>query len=157
MILFRKLLIALGLIGFAPEGTLGASPTAMANSPEAALLALENAYQSRDIEAAVAIKDFVAEAKLMAGELGAADEEIIKSLAETLELSFRADINENGFPNFLGLICSVREKHVRSDGIVALDEVCKDSSGNVISQQIMLASNSQGGWRIVGLDNSQTQ
>ena len=127
-------------------------------SPESALHALENAYRNRDIEAAVTLKDFVSEARLMMAQLGddkAADEEIQKSVAETLELSYRVDIQENGFPDFSKLECTVVAKELREPQMMALDEVCKDLSGNIVSRQVILASKSEVGWRIIGLDDSQ--
>lgn len=118
--MLRKRLLELGLVDAAEPGVSSENPAA---SPEATLSALEDAYRNRDIESAIALKDFLTEAKFMLTELGGdtlADAEILKSMAETLEPSFRADIEENGFPDFIRLECSAVSKHLREPEIVAL-------------------------------------
>ena len=105
--MFRKWLLTLGIFGSTEPVQSAEDPSI---SPESALHGLENAYRRSDIEAAVALKDFVSEARLMMAQLGddtTADQEMLKSVAETLELSFRVDIQENGFPDFSKLECSV--------------------------------------------------
>jgi hypothetical protein len=73
------------------------------STPEGAIKALEAAYISKDIEAAVAAKDFNEEARLMMVRLHpqyANDSEILSKTAEALELSFRKQMREKGFPDF---------------------------------------------------------
>lgn len=155
--MLRKWLLTLGIVGATQQHFIGFSKAEAGDTPEAALLALENAYRNKDLDAAIRWKDFNTEARLMAKQLGGAtgiDEDIVKSLAETLELSFRADIQENGFPNFSDMKCTVTANVEREPGIVALDEVCVDSSGNAY-RQVLLASKNQNGWRIVGIESPQ--
>jgi hypothetical protein len=126
----------------------------MPTSPEAALSALEDAYRDRDIEAAVALKDFFTEAQLMLGQLPAGqlsgDAEILAQTAEILELSFRKEIRDNGFPKFSGLYCRVVDKKTNADGLVHLTEECRNL-GIILSRQYLIASFREGKWRIVGL------
>src|ERR1041385_6021697 len=61
--------------------------------PEGAILCLEDAYRRKDIEAAVAAKDFKTEARLMLqrGELkDVIDERLIEKTANILLASYRA-------------------------------------------------------------------
>lgn len=126
----------------------------MPSSPEAALSALEDAYRNHDIEAAVALKDFFTEAQLMLGQLPTGqlsdDAEILAQTAEILELSFRKEIQDNGFPKFSGVHCRVVDKKTNTDGLVHLTEECGDL-GTLSSRQYLIASFREGKWRIVGL------
>ena len=62
-------------------------------TPEGAILCLEDAYRQRDIEAAVAAKDFKTEARLLLQKTGFKDfidDEMVAKTAQALELGFRA-------------------------------------------------------------------
>src|SRR4029453_7472664 len=79
-------------------------------TPQNAIRSLEAAYINKDIEAAVAAKDFTEEARLMLQNMDPAfaeDPEMLKKTAELLELSFRKQMTEVGFPDFSGLTCSL--------------------------------------------------
>lgn len=129
-------------------------------APQEALAALERAYLQKDVEAAVAAKDFVAEARQMLKELSdgmdedaaesAEDQEIIDSLAETLELSFRVSVQEDGFPDFAGLICNSEILQSISEELVILRETCRYPDGGVSTQDLYAAKRADG-WRIAGL------
>lgn len=72
-------------------------------TPEGAILSIENAYIEKNLEKAINCKNFKKEAELMLKENieeKIIDNEIIQKTAETLELSFRKDIKKNGFPKF---------------------------------------------------------
>src|SRR5690348_17740688 len=61
-------------------------------TPEGAILCLEDAYRKRDIDAAVAAKDFKTEARLMLEKTDfkiCINDETVAKTAEVLELSFR--------------------------------------------------------------------
>ncbi len=139
----------------AKTGFAGGFPT-----PQEALTALEQAYLAKDIEAAVAAKDFVAEARQMLKRLSdgmnedaaqsAEDQEMIDSLAETLELSFRVSVQEDGFPDFAGLICNSEIVQPISEELVILRETCKYPDGGASTQDLYAAKRADG-WRIAGL------
>ena len=123
-------------------------------TPEKALLALEDAYRNQDIEAAIAATDFPAAAQLSfkgLNEMASKDSEIFKQMVDILELSFRKDIADNGYPNFTGAICEVSDKKMRSDETAALYESCKFANG-ATSEQVLLAHRKEDGWRIIGLE-----
>lgn len=133
------------------------APTSMAadlSSPERALKALEDAYVRKDIEAAVAAKDFQFEARAMLGALknlpGPPDDQLVQQAAEVLELSFRQQMKTSGFPAFAGLQCGVvRKKQLRAD-LVQLVEECIFPDGGK-STGTLHAARSAAGWRIVVL------
>lgn len=74
-------------------------------TPEGAILCLEDAYRRRDIEAAIAAKDFRTEARLMLQKTGFKDhidDEMIVKTAEMLMESFRSHTTAS-WPDFEGL------------------------------------------------------
>ena len=140
-----------GLIGAVPSQGETISEFMSASD---ALRGLEEAYKQGDIEKAVAAKDFVEEARVMLGDLappiGTMESALIE-WAEILELSFRKDIRENGFPDFISSDCKITREEIRNNGIVALFETCK-FRGGVVSSQVLIAKHTTAGWRIIGLE-----
>jgi hypothetical protein len=122
-------------------------------SPESALASLETAYQEKDIEAAVAAKNFVAEARMMLQTINAkmaSDDSVVAKTAETLELAFRQEIRDNGFPDFEGLKCSVANRVEVASDVVKLTEVCLYPDGGKSRQELFVAKNGSS-WGVAGL------
>ena len=103
------------------------------DSPEAAVQRLEAAYRAKDIEAAVYAKDFVSEARLMlqkiagakpGGEDFSGNPEILRQTAETLELSFRKNIERDGFPDFSEVRCSFEPNEPVHTDLVIVHRTC---------------------------------
>lgn len=123
------------------------------STPEAAVLSLEEAYRARDVNAAVKCKDFRTEAVLMLQKVSpelAGDEEIITQTTEVLELGFRAEMKDEGFPDFTGVTSTFKDKKPfrgRSD-IVELTETCVDGRGSATTNQLVVAK-TEPGWRVV--------
>jgi hypothetical protein len=151
-----KFILVLGVVLLTSESTYSSAY----NTPQGALSALEAAYMNKDIEAAVAAKDFFAEARQMlgnlvvkAGEDGqpiSEDVETLNTTAEVLELSFRKDIQENGFPDFSGIQCESVIHQTIAEDLVILRETCQFQDGGS-SVQDLYAARSSGGWRIAGV------
>jgi hypothetical protein len=124
------------------------------STPEAALAALEDAYNRKDIEAAVAAKDFTFEAREMLTRLKNIPQppegDLVRQAAGALELAFRKQMEVEGFPDFTELRCKVVSKKQLSDGLVELVEECVFPDGGK-SRQTMHASKNDGGWHIVVL------
>lgn len=122
------------------------------STPEAAVLSLEEAYRAKDLEAAVKCKDFRTEAVLMLEKTMpqfASDEEIVKETTEVLELAFRAEMKQKGFPDFRNVTSTFSNKKSfrdRSD-IVELTETCVHG-GSATTSQVVLAK-TEPGWRMV--------
>jgi hypothetical protein len=98
------------------------------STPEAALAALEDAYNRKDIEAAVGAKDFTCEAREMLVSLksfsDSPDDELVKQTADVLELAFRKQMEVQGFPDFTEIRCKVVSKKKLRDDLVELVEEC---------------------------------
>jgi hypothetical protein len=128
------------------------------SSPQAALRSLEAAYVRRDLEAAVAAKDFRFEAEEMLLNLAresnvdhTLDEQMTSNLAEILELKFRKHMLESGFPDFSAYRCEVvREVQLRED-LVQLTEVCTSTADGTVTVQELHAARNGDAWRIVDL------
>ena len=123
------------------------------STPENALKALEDAYIRKDIEAAVAAKDFTFEAREMLRalkNLPSPDEELVRKTAEVLELSFRKQMKQDGFPDFTGLRCAVVKSAEIEPGLSEMIEECVFPDGGK-SRDTMHAAKGKAGWRIVTL------
>jgi hypothetical protein len=119
-------------------------------TPEGAILCLEDAYRKRDIDAAVAAKDFKTEARLLLEKTGfeiCINEETVAKTAEVLELSFRAYTTAL-WPDFTGLESFFPKRVPFSDGIVAVTEVCRFPDG-LFSRQEILVAETPNGWRVL--------
>lgn len=119
-------------------------------TPEGAILCLEDAYRRRDIEAAIAAKDFTIEATLMLQKTGfkdQIDQEMVAKTAETLQASFRAHTVKN-WPDFEGLESYFTKREPYADNIVVVTEVCRFSDGGFSEQNMLVAHTSQG-WRVL--------
>ena len=99
--------------------------TADFSTPTGAILALEAAYRARDLEAAIACKDFMAEAELMLRRmrLPEIDEQIVTETARVLELSFRQFIHNHGFPSFDGVDARFPYAETLADNLVLLCQI----------------------------------
>ena len=128
------------------------------SSPETALMALEDAYSRKDLEAAVAAKDFRYEAHAMLRalkNLPSPDEALVRQATEVLERSFRKQMSTQGFPDFTGLRCAVIKKtQIRSD-LVEMVEECIFRDGRK-STDVLHAALGVKGWRIVVLPRSKS-
>jgi hypothetical protein len=116
---------------------------------------LEDAYRRKDLEAAVAAKDFTVESRLMLARMKGGldkDAEVLKKTAEVLELSFRAEMKKKGFPDFSGLKSQFpqKEKYDGSEDIVAVTEVCTFPDGGTSKQKLLVAKTSSG-WRVLNV------
>ena len=123
------------------------------STPQGAIRSLENAYVKKDIEAAVAAKDFIAEAQLMlqhADPKLLKDRGIVSQTANVLELSFRKQIKDQGFPNFSGVKCSLGSPKNISATLVNIVETCVFPDGGT-SVQTLHVFNGAHGWRVIFL------
>ncbi len=148
----RKLVTLLTCL-FAFGLSRGAEIKVDSTTPEGAILLLEEAYKKKDIEAAVVAQDFFAQANLTLSKLGKGlenDADLLKQTAEVLELSFRALIKKEGFPNFEGLKSRFTQKktHPEFKDMVEVTEICTFPDGGESIQKVLVAK-SEKGWRFV--------
>ena len=119
-------------------------------TPEGAILCLEDAYRHRDIEAAIAAKDFKVEARLMLQKTGFKDyidDEMVDKTAEALVLSFRAHTNAK-WPDFDGLESFFTERKPYADKVVVVTEVCRFPDHGFSTQHLLVAETA-GAWRVL--------
>jgi hypothetical protein len=157
---FQKRLLMAGSLGVIVSVVMIAlSKGALAadySTPTAALRSLESAYSAKDIEAAVAARDFTAEAREMLGSLERenpklkTDSDMLKELAHVLELGYRNEIASNGFPDMSGLKCEAAEESAIREDLVPIREVCKWPDGSA-SNEVVYAIRTASGWKIVNL------
>jgi hypothetical protein len=120
------------------------------STPEGAILCLEDAFRRKDLSAAVACKDFTAEARIMLKKLGKdheADPEIVAKTAEALELSFRKHTAE-AWPDFSGLQSFFVARERYDDATVVVTEVCRFPDGGTSRQQLLVTQTAKG-WRVL--------
>jgi hypothetical protein len=123
------------------------------STPEKAILSLEDAYRAKDIEAAVRCKDFQVEANLMLEglpNLKARDDDgkIAAKTASILELAYRKEMKDKGFPDFAGVTSRFPKVEPYRDGIVVVTEECTYPDGTK-SQQRLLVAKVKDGWRVL--------
>ena len=119
-------------------------------TPEGAILCLEDAYRKRDIEAAVAAKDFRASARrvLEKSKLRAGiTDEIVGKFAATFEKAFRAE-TVSRWSDFDDLESFFPKREVVAEGIVSVTEVCRFPDGFFSHQEILVVE-TPSGWRVL--------
>lgn len=106
------------------------------STPEKALWSLEQALIAKDIEAAVRSKAFLKEAEGMAVEhfKEKATKELVASIAQSLELSYRLEIKKSGFPDFASLKCSATHELVGNDAAVLTERCVFPDKGHSIQR-----------------------
>jgi hypothetical protein len=120
------------------------------DAPEAAVLALEQAYIQKNADSAVAAMDFVEEGRQMLQKINptlANDPAMIKQAAEGRELAFRDELRAKGFPEFIHLKCSFVGKAQIAPGLLELTQRCESPEG-AKSMHDMLVVKSERGWRV---------
>jgi hypothetical protein len=130
------------------------------STPEGAILCLEDAYRAKDLEAAVRCKDFQLEARAMSDKIGASKEvindEIIKQLAVVLELAYRNELKQKGFPDMSGVTCTFPSTETQGEGLVIVTEECTYADGQK-SRERLLVGQTANGWRVLNpVDESPT-
>jgi hypothetical protein len=130
---------------------LGAAPSCGAKTPEDALRRIEEAYRTKDVELAVACKDFEREARLMVDQVRpgtSSDTELVRTAAQTLEQAYRAEVKKTGLPDMKGVRCTVVKKEQGPGDLVRLTERCV-WPGNKESSDVVTVAPSKAGWRLV--------
>lgn len=120
------------------------------STPEGAILCLEDAFRRKDLDAAIAAKDFQVEARLMLNETGwknRVDDELLSKTAEALLAEFRAQTLA-AWPDFNGLESYFTEREDHSEGVVIVTELCRFPDKGFSKQKIMVAKTSAG-WRVL--------
>jgi len=119
-------------------------------TPEGAILAIEKAYNNKDINAAIGCKDFFEEAKSLLSVMKMEiDQDIINETAEVLKLSFINNIEEHGFPDFSTIQNAFPERKKVDETHWVITEVCWYPDGGK-SVQLLNTYKSPKGWVVLG-------
>ncbi|MDQ0966121.1 uncharacterized protein YegJ (DUF2314 family) [Flavobacterium sp. W4I14] len=119
-------------------------------TPEGAILAIEKAYNNKDIDAAIACKDFFEEAKSLLSVMKMEiDQDTINETAEVLKLSFINNIEEHGFPDFSTIQNAFPERKKVDETHWVITEVCWYPDGGK-SVQLLNTYKSPKGWVVLG-------
>ncbi len=120
-------------------------------TPEGAILCLEATYPKKDVEAAVACRDFVTEARLWLRERGGMTEQLqqetLPELTKTMEKSFRKSM-EDWRPDWDKAHSYFVERTPYGDGLVVVSAVTVGPDRSLFRQRI-LTSQTAFGWRVV--------
>lgn len=102
------------------------------DTPEGAILLLEQAYDEDDIEKAMACKNFHKEAEFMLQKSLQIplDDEIISKTGETLKLSFISHMQSEGMPKFHGVKRAFRRQKITNDHYI-ITEICYHPDGKM--------------------------
>lgn len=119
-------------------------------TPEGAIIKLENAFDSDDIEAAIACKDFYKEAELMLKKMGKVElgNDILEKTAELLKLSFVKSLQESGIPKFHGIKRAFPKREKINENHMIITEVCYYPDGNLSIQRLNTYRN-ESGWKVL--------
>jgi hypothetical protein len=141
--------------------TLQAAAAADFSTPIAALNSLEEAYVAKSIEAAVAAKDFGAEAREILQSVGGGDPKIasdpgmIKDLTHILDLAYRKEIAEKGFPDMSKPKCEKSQEEARRVDLIPIREICQWPDGHT-SNELVFAVKTVAGWKIIYVPDKRT-
>jgi uncharacterized protein YegJ (DUF2314 family) len=104
-------------------------------TPEGAILLLEEAYDNEDIENAINCNDFHKQAELMLEKTlkTEIDNKLINKAAEVLKLEFIKNLQESGMPKFKGVKRAFKRNFV-SDEHCIISEICFYPDGSKSSQ-----------------------
>lgn len=121
------------------------------NTPEGAILSIEEAYIAGDLSKAIACKDFYAEARLMLSEMKFhVEEELVRSTADALEMSYVQYMKREGMPDFSNVqrAFPLREKIDENHWIIT--EICYYPDGSS-SRQRLSTYKTASGWKVMGV------
>lgn len=123
------------------------------DTPEGAILSLEQAFREKDLNKALACKDFYFEAKLMLCKMEfGPDEEMIRNTAEVLEASFLKYMEEHGLPDFTGITSAFTRREKIDDKYWVITEVCFYPDGGTSEQRLNTYHTAQG-WKVLNVAN----
>ncbi len=117
------------------------------STPEGTILKFEDALRAKDIDAAVACKDFKRLAELSTPN--PADPNAMTKMTQFFELGFRQQIRMNGFPEMKGVKTTFTAKRDAGNGMLVLTEVWRHPDGKQTTQEIQVCKNGTE-WRVIG-------
>lgn len=128
------------------------------DTPEGAILMMEQAYSDENLENALLCKNFDKEAEFMLNKTVnfEIDQDLINQTSEVLRLAFIKEIKENGFPKFDGVKRAFKRQVISSNHCI-ITEICVFPDGSkTIDKLNMYLTNKE--WKMIGpVDYSETK
>ena len=121
-------------------------------TPEGAVVCLEDAYRRQSIESACACKNFMIEGAVELLNVDpklARDPELRKKKAQFSERAFRKEITE-AWPDLKGVESFFIDRQVYTDGIVVVVEIRRSPDGTFTKLNHLVAY-THSGWRVLNL------
>ena len=120
------------------------------DTPEGAILMLENAYKNQDFEQALKCKDFDYEAEMMLKKFKKFqnDRVLIAKTSALLKLAFTKEIREKGYPDFNNISCEFIRRENKGADFVIVTEQCKFRDGRYSRQRIPTVK-TKDGWKVL--------
>ena len=121
-------------------------------TPEGAILTLEDAYRAKNLDAALACRDFDLEAKFMLERVGdgafTEDGEMVRQMADVLKLGYTTEIG-NSFPDFREVKSEFSDKqpYKGNADVVELTETCTSAGGSSVNK--MVVAKTDDGWKVL--------
>jgi len=124
------------------------------STPEGAVLCLEDCHRQRNIEAAVACRDFATEARLWLQERGHLSEEkkneMLPATVGAMEKSFRDGMAKGSTMDWERTKSFFQPREPFSNGIVIVNEIMQTPDGSLLPQRVLVAETGKG-WKVVKL------
>jgi hypothetical protein len=122
------------------------------STPEGAILCLEDSYRRRDVEAAVACRDFALEAKVWLEERGSLNKqkqaEMLPEVTGTMEKACRNGMAKNLAVDWERAKSYFPSREPHRDGMVIVNKTTNLPGGNLLQQRFLVAETAKG-WRVV--------
>ncbi len=118
-------------------------------TPEGAILCLEDAFTAGNIDAACACKDFLREAGHMLARVPklVVSPDIVQSAAQTLETGFREYFTEHGMPSFENVERAFLQREFENEDTVVVTEHCRHPDGMLTVDRIWVYR-VEGEWKV---------
>jgi len=122
------------------------------DSPESAIISLENAYTNKDIEKIISSKDFEIEAKIILERNSIQhNKDLIKETAKLLELSLIENIQNNGYPSFNNVRRLFSNVEKIKNNIYVITEELNYLDGSNYKNRIFLTKNNDN-WKVAMIE-----
>lgn len=119
------------------------------NTPEEAIISLENAYTNMDLINVIASKDFETEAKIILHRTNVElNKETIKETAKLLELSLIEHIENKGFPDFVNVDRKFSNLNEINDNLFFIEETLIYDNGETYTNMVFVTVEDKK-WKVV--------
>ena len=123
------------------------------STPEAAILSLESAYNSKNLSAVFGLIDFYSEAEIMVKKLMPNlnnEKTVISETAAALKLSLEKNVIENGWPRFDNSNI-VFEKEIVSQDLFIVSKILIQATGRNVIDKLYVKRQPDNTYKVAGL------